>query len=175
MLSERAYMQEAPRRPPWLSATTVLVALNIIAYLFQSHFLNDPADEAFFALSPWGLLHGYVWQLVTYQFMHAGWLHLLLNCWALFVFGRGVEWTVGKARFLVLYFASGIIGGLLQVLAGLVWPHYFGGMSVGASAAVFGVVASFATLFPDQQLVMLLFYVVPVRMRARSLLWIVLA
>jgi membrane associated rhomboid family serine protease len=117
-----------------------------------------------------------VWQLLTYQFLHGGIMHLLLNCWALFVFGRGVEWAVGKTRFLILYFSGGIIGGLLQVLAAVLWPHYFKPyeVSVGASAGIFGVVASFAMLFPEQRLVMLLFYVIPINMRAKSLLWFVL-
>src|SRR5262249_50196725 len=117
---------------------------------------------------------GYFWQLLTYQFMHGGWLHLALNCWGLFVFGRGVERTVGKTRFLVLYFCSGIIGGLFQMGTALLWPHVFGGATVGASAGVYGVVAAFAMLFPDQRLVMLLFYVIPINMRAQSLLWVIL-
>ncbi|HEY2084023.1 MAG TPA: rhomboid family intramembrane serine protease [Verrucomicrobiae bacterium] len=133
-------------------------------------------DPGYLALSLWGLQHGFVWQLLTYQFMHGGVPHLLLNCWALFVFGRGVEWAVGKTRFLILYFSGGIIGGLLQVLAAVLWPHYFRPTeaSVGASAGIFGVVASFAMLFPEQRLVMLLFYVIPINMRAKSFLWVVL-
>lgn len=172
MLQDRDYMQQpAPRR--WtLSATIVLVALNIIAFCFQNTVLRQFSDSNdYFALSSWGLLHGYVWQLLTYQFMHGGLAHLLLNCWALFVFGRGVEWAVGKTRFLILYFCSGIAGGLLQVAASLLWSNYFGGSVVGASAGVFGVVASFAMLFPHQQLVMLLFFIIPIKMRAKSLLW----
>ena len=51
------------------------------------------------------------------------------------------------------------------------WPQYFGGSTVGASAGVMGVIAAFAMLFPDQQLVLLLFYVIPIKLRAKTLLW----
>ena len=164
-----------PRRRWELSATIVLVALNIIAFCFQYTLLPKLTDPGYFELSLWGLLHGYVWQLLSYQFMHGSLLHLLLNCWALFVFGRAVEWAVGKTRFLIVYFSSGIIGGLLQVLPCVAWPeHYADIPTVGASAGIFGVVASFAMLFPKQSLVLLLFFVIPIRMRAHSLLTLVL-
>lgn len=58
--------------------------------------------------------------------------------------------------------------------AAFLWPLYFGGATVGASAGIFGVVAAFAMLFPDQRLVMLLFFVLPINMRAKTLLWVVL-
>lgn len=170
-----------PRRRSWLSATIVLVAVNIIAYLVETRILDDEFVARYLELSLAGLMHGRVWQLLTYQFLHGGWLHLLLNCWALFVFGRDVEWAVGIPRFLTLYFCSGIIGGLFQMAATFLWPQYFGGPEyaayegvVGASAGVFGVIAAFAMLFPNQQLVMLLLYVIPVKIRAKSLLWLIL-
>jgi len=173
MLSERDYHQ-TPARKWRLSATIVLIALNVLAFLIQTNVLSQAINENYLELSPDGLLHGYVWQLLSYQFMHGGWLHLILNCWGLFVFGRGVEWVVGKPRFLLLYFMSGIIGGLFQVLAGVLWPQYFSGSTVGASAGVMGVVATFAMLFPEQRLVLLLLYVIPINLRAKSLIWLIL-
>ena len=178
MLSDRDYMRP-PARQWKLSATIVLVVINIIAFLLQRTLLPKeliltpkPNGLGYLALSLSGMQHGFFWQLLTYQFLHGGWPHLLLNCWALFVFGRGVEWAVGKTRFLILYFSGGIIGGLFQVFAAWLWPHYFDDASVGASAGIFGVVASFAMLFPDQQLIMLLFFVIPIKLRAKSLLWV---
>lgn len=173
MLSERDYMQR-PRRRLTLSATVVLVVLNIVAFCLQYTLLRDLNDAGYLALSLEGLKRGYVWQLLTFQFMHGGLLHLLVNCWALFVFGRPVEWAIGKSRFLILYFSSGVFGGLLQMLAAWFWPMYFGGATLGASAGVFGVVAAFAMLFPNERLLMLLFFVIPVNMRAKSLLWFLL-
>jgi len=173
MLSERDYMQQ-PRKPSLLSATIVLIAINVVAFLVQTKVIPDSINERYLELSLPGLLRGYFWQLLTYQFMHGGWLHLLLNCWALFVFGRGVEWAVGIPRFLILYFSGGIIGGLFQMAAAFIWPLYFGGATVGASAGIIGVVAAFAMLFPNQRLVMLLLYVIPINMRSKTLLWVLL-
>jgi membrane associated rhomboid family serine protease len=150
----------------------VLVVLNVIAYVLQIKVLPRVLDLGYLELSLWGMVHGYLWQLLTYQFMHGGWVHLIINCWGLFVFGRSVEWAVGKSRFLVVYFLSGIFGGLLQMMACFLWPHYFPSDTgtVGASAGLFGIVASFTMLFPEDQLLMLLFFVVPVKMRAKTLL-----
>jgi membrane associated rhomboid family serine protease len=125
-----------------------------------------------------GLRHGYVWQLLTFQFMHAGLLHLIVNCWAIYAFGREVEITLGNKRFLVLYFASGIIGGLFQAFAGGLaevfpgssWALSFSGPTVGASAGALGLVAAFAMLFPERSLTLLVFFIIPVSLRAKFLL-----
>lgn len=176
MLSERDYMQR-PRRGWNLSATVVLIALNVVVFVLQRTLLRNFNVDDYLALSLSGLEHGYVWQLLTFQFLHGSLLHIFLNCWALFVFGRPVEWAIGKSRFLVLYFSSGVFGGLLQMVAMWLWPIYFGAptlATLGASAGVFGVVAAFAMLFPNERLLMLLFFVLPVNMRAKSLLWLVI-
>ena len=153
-----------------LSVTMVLVGLNIVAYVLQITVLPKIIDLRYLELSLPGIWHGFFWQLLTYQFMHGGWLHLTLNCWGLFVFGRAVEWAVGKSRFLMVYFLSGIFGGLLQVMACFLWPHYYYGGTVGASAGLFGIIACFTMLFPEQPLLMLLFFVILVKMRAKTLL-----
>lgn len=148
-----------------LAYVVVLLGQQIAGYCHADNFVFS-----YFALSTAGLAHGYVWQLVTYQFMHAGWLHLILNCLAILMFGSEVERMLGAGRFLFLTFASGIVGGVLQVLSAMAWPEHFGGAVVGASACAFGMVAAFATLLPEQELTMLLFFVIPIRMRAKTLL-----
>jgi membrane associated rhomboid family serine protease len=167
-----------PSRWEWIrSATVILLVLNVIAFVVQKWLSPAWLNDRYVGLSFFGLRQGFVWQPLTYQFMHGSWMHLILNCWVLFVVGREVEWAVGKARFLLVYFSSGIVGGLLQVLATLFWPQYFGKPdvpTVGASASVFGIVAAFAMLFPDDLLVVLLLFVIPIKMRAKSMLWLVL-
>jgi membrane associated rhomboid family serine protease len=154
------------------SATVVLLMVNVVAFIAQmvlEQFSRFPTD-AWFALSVNGLRHGFVWQLLTYQFMHGGWLHLLLNCWMIYVFGREVEETLGRSRFLTLYFSSGVIGGLFQALAGVLLGGAFALPVVGASAGASGLLAAFATLYPERPLMLLLFFVIPLRMRAKFLL-----
>jgi rhomboid protease GluP len=165
-------------RPQW-SATIAILVVNVIVYgidhyLIPAFFPKFPFD-AYFELSIPGLKAGFFWQLLTYQLMHANFLHILLNCWAIYVFGRAVESYLGKGRMLGLYFASGIGGGILQMLGGLVWPEHFGTAAVGASAGAFGLITAFAVLFPQQLLVLLLFFVIPIRMKAKTMLWLSIA
>lgn len=167
MLEDRDYMRQSYGRLRW-STTLVLVIVLVVVWLLQITVFSHSDFLAYLVLSSYGIKHGYVWQLLTFQFLHAGWMHLLGNCWVLFVFGRVIESSLGKWRFLTLYFLSGIIGGLFQVFVSLVWPNYFSGWVVGASAGVFGLVAAFALMFPDETL--LLFFVLPVR--AKWLLYI---
>ena len=163
----------------------VLVAELIAAHFFPQNNLffghvvkiNDHGLTSkqlipgYLALSQEGVESGYAWQLVTYQFMHAGWLHLVLNCWAIYVFGRELESLLGARKYLALIFSSGIVGGVFQVLTAMLWPSLFGGGEiVGASACAFGLVAAFAMIFPERELTMLIFFVIPVRMRAKTLL-----
>jgi membrane associated rhomboid family serine protease len=171
MLEDRSYM----RRPPLAlrqSAVTWVVVANVAAFLLQCFLYGYPlrlrTDDPF-ALSIDGLRHGYVWQLLTFQFMHGGLLHLLFNCLAIFMFGRSLEEVLGRKGFLSLYFAGGIIGGLSQALAGALFGGVFGLPVVGASAGAFALVAAFAMFYPDRPITVLL-VVIPITMRARTLL-----
>lgn len=169
MLEDRYYMRRTPfdyRR----SATVTFLAINVIVFILQTgveRFWGFRTSD-YLALSLEGLKRGFVWQLFTYQFLHGGLLHLLFNCWAIYVFGRPVEEAIGRKPFVTLYLASGVVGGLVQVLAGLALPGYFGGSVVGASAATFGLVAAFAMLFPEG--IIMLFFVLPLRAKYLLLL-----
>lgn len=162
--------------PRW-SLTLLLVIANVVAFVLQSLVVDrSPKLFGYLALSVVGLSHGYAWELLTFQFMHGGWLHLLLNCWAIYVFGREVESALGRRSFLTLYLTSGVVGGLLQIAFDKVLAVILGSPAllqmpvVGASAGAFGLIAAFAVLYPEQPLMMLLFFVIPVNMRAKFLL-----
>lgn len=173
MLENRDYMRSQPSFQPQRPLTIILLVANAVLFVIQSFFQayvpQVPVYE-YFALSLEGLKSGFVWQLLTFQFMHAGILHLLLNCWAIYVFGREIESTLGRRSFLVLYLTSGIAGGLLQTIGQLLLSSHFGGAVVGASAGVFGLVAAFAMLYPERSLTMLLFFILPVTIQAKYLL-----
>ena len=173
MLEDRDYMRQPVYRELRVSFTVALLIVNAIVFLVECVACGYPpvfSTGNYFALSVEGLKHGFVWQLLTYQFMHAGLLHIFLNCWVIYVFGREIEETLGHQRFLALFFASGVIGGLFQSGIGWILPDYFGGATVGASAGAFGLVAAYAILFPERELTMLLFFVVPIRLSAKMLL-----
>jgi membrane associated rhomboid family serine protease len=178
MLADRQYMREPSYRPA-MSLTLKLVLINVIVFIVEcvaypggGKLLPTFAPDDLFALNISGLKHGYVWQFFTYQFMHGGFFHLLFNNLTLFAFGRVMEDTLGKSRYLVLYLASGVFGGLLQAFSAWVWPQYFGGSVVGASASILGIVAAFAMLYPEHQLRVYIFFVIPVTVRAKYILFI---
>lgn len=158
-----------------MSLTTLLLVVNAAIFLLQE-FLKLFSGTQFFgdylALSLDGLKHFYFWQPITFQFLHANWFHLLANLVTIFFFGRPVEDALGKARFAILYLGGGLVGGLLQVLGSLVSATHLGGAVVGASAGAFGLVAAFATLFPERPLTLLVFFVLPITMRAKVLLFL---
>lgn len=170
------------RRPtyPFWSVTTALLVANVAIFFIQILVANLSGFNTYryFALSLAGLKHGYVWQLLTFQFLHAGFLHLVFNCLGLYVFGRELEEALGRMSYLTLYLTSGVAGGLLQVAAAMVVPHIsdapwtaqFLGATLGASAGVLGLIAGFAMLAPNREFTLYLFFVLPVTIRAWWLL-----
>jgi membrane associated rhomboid family serine protease len=122
--------------------------------------LADFVDSVF-GLSTRGLAKGMIWQLITYQFVHAGFLHLLVNMLGIWFAGNILERILGIRRFVIFYLVCGIFGGLLQIALS---PGP--ATVVGASGAVCGLVAAFSTMFPQMPVTALIFFVIPVRMRA---------
>ncbi len=174
MLGDRSYMRDYDGARMW-SVSIWIVLVNVVLYALQLLVPlvtgNRVMLESFLALKPSDLAHGYVWQLLTFQFLHGGPFHLLINCAMLYMFGRPVEEVLGRKRFLVLYLGAGAFGGLCQAAAGWTFPSHFGtGSVVGASAGVFALIAAFAALNWEQPLTMLLAFVIPVTMRAKYLL-----
>ena len=177
MLEDRDYMRAPAYHEPRVSFTVALLIINTIVFLIQlaaSNSLNGAEIEArYFALSLAGLEHGFVWQLLTFQFMHAGWMHIIFNSLAIYFFGRPVEIALGRRHFLTLYLLSGIIGGLVQMLFAF-WLPSFGGAVVGASAGASGLVAAFAILHWEERF-SLLIYFIPVNMTGKTLLAVSIA
>jgi len=167
MLDDRHYMR--PEYRPRFSLgrimplSVLLIVVLIIAYALEqidiAYFHGAHLD--YLILSPAGLRHGHVWQLLTFQFLHNGLWHLFCNLLGVWFFGRFVEARLGRVHFLGLYFLSGIVGGLLQSLLGFIFPLLFGGPVVGASAGVFGLIAAFTTMEPESEILM--FFLFPLR------------
>lgn len=160
------------REPDFRSQRSVVVPLiiaNVVVFAVQllvEQFSKFPLNH-YFALSLPMLQKGWIWQLFTFQFMHSGPMHIAGNLFAIWMFGRAVEEIYGRAGFLKLYLASGVLGGLVQMLGAYLWEARFGGAVVGASAGGAGLIAAFATLYPNR---MLAFILIPVEFRARTLI-----
>lgn len=108
------------------------------------------------------------YQIVSHMFMHADLGHLFFNMLSLFFLGPWVERRLGAKKFLIFYFASGFGAAGLHLLVRyymITQMGYTGEMNIpvlGASGAVYGVLAGFATLFPHARL-MLLFPPIPIK------------
>jgi membrane associated rhomboid family serine protease len=161
MLEDRSYMRRDRWRPQW-SFTIILLLVNVAVFVAQGIVdANSTFDyKKYFALSREGLSHAYLWQPLTFQFLHGGVWHLVLNLLGIYFFGRVVEDRLGRAAFLKLYLLSGVVGGLFQALLGLVFER-FGGQVVGASAGVFGLIAASSLMEPDG--IILVSFILPIR------------
>ncbi len=165
----------AMRRLPASTVTFGLIGLNCLIFLMTWGFGEQFADHAAlgYGAIP-SVVTGRDWideqlwsappyaTLVTSQFLHADWLHLLGNMLFLFTFGDNVEDAMGHIRFLIFYILSGIAGALTYVLfdSGSQSPL------IGASGAISGVVAAYLMLYPKVHIFGLALNVIPVRIKA---------
>jgi membrane associated rhomboid family serine protease len=103
------------------------------------------------------LQHFWLWQPVTYLFLHGGVFHWLFNMFILWMFGAELERRWGTAEFLKFFFITGL-GAALCVL--VLSPHSVM-PTIGASGSVFGLIVAFAMLYPDA--VMYLYFLIPIK------------
>lgn len=111
--------------------TYILIALNVIIY-FATTMLGLVDD---FAVNRFSVVNGEYYRLITGMFLHANIIHLLFNMYALYVVGMQLESFLGKGKFLAVYLLSGLAGSCLSIFMST-------GYSVGASAAIFGLLGS---------------------------------
>lgn len=132
-----AFLSQFRRVPP---VTLVLIALNVIAYLAFNVGLYPNAVEVYnsWVISADALLHGEYYTLITSMFLHAGLMHILCNMLSLYYLGVMCEKIYGPVRYLIIYFLSGIVGGIVFCVI-----NYLAGdpsaSAVGASGAIFGL------------------------------------
>lgn len=115
--------------------------------------------DHWFALNPIGN-NFQIWQLITYQFMHGSFTHILFNMFALWMFGIEIENMWGSKKFLYYYLLCGVVAGLFQIfltplLTGLTAP------TIGASGAIYGVLIAFGVIFPNRYI--FLYFFIPVK------------
>jgi rhomboid family protein len=147
------------RRVPVMNL--ILIGLNILVFFFELQLSNRALDRFVFA---WGVipsnvlaaithplaagsLHAFE-TLITSQFIHAGWAHIIGNMLFLFIFGDNIEDVMGSLTYLFFYLISGIAAALAQTF---VLAPFLGGVnvpSIGASGAIAGVLGAYIVLYP---------------------------
>lgn len=158
---------------PRISFTVGILIVNALVFLAQwilqvAHVQSaGDIEDTYFALSFPGMAHGYIWQLLTFQFMHANLWHIVGNSLAIFFFGRTVETALGGRTFITLYFTSGVIGGLVQMLYAVI-AHDTTSV-VGASAGAAGLIGAFCLLAWDERFTILIYFFIPVSLRGKTM------
>lgn len=141
-----------------------ILAATVSAFIVQALLdrITGGAVTGLLGLSVGGLKRGFLWQFATYLLVHGSVGHVFLNMLALFFMGPETERVIGTRHFVALYLVSGMLGGLgWLLLSDTPWA-----VCVGASGAIFGVIAAYAALFPSRPITLLVFYVIPVTMKA---------
>ena len=121
------------------------------------------------ALSLESVNEGRLWQFFSFIFLHAGPLHLIGNLLLLYFAGREVEPILGTRHLLGLYFGGNFLGGVAHVVASAYGWVPVDVPLVGISAGVIAVIAAYATILPDLDVRLSLFFVLPVKTRAKYL------
>ena len=126
-------------------AVKLLLIANTVSYLLGK--VIGPAYIHVFGLVPESVLSRFfIWQVVTYLFLHGCFFHLFFNMFALWMFGSELEWNWGSRFFLKFYFLTGIGAGIITVL----FSKMPGIPTIGASGAVFAVLMAFALTYPNR-------------------------
>ena len=150
--------------PPFTKAVTWLLAINTAIFLLLELFGDDAArcrmfiSSRHFSLQPFAVVHGWLWQLVTYSFLHAGFWHWFGNMLALWMFGSTIEGSWGTRRFVEL-FSFGVLGAAFTTIV-LSYTHAIGNPltpTVGASGGVYAVLMAFGMVFGENQIMMIPF------------------
>ncbi len=166
--------------------TVTIIALNVAMYLTTGAF--NPDQALAFIASGFGMVPGELLgmippaigydpipeplTLLTYQFLHASWWHLISNMLFLWVFADNIEDAYGRPAFAMLYVLCGIAAGLAHVL---LQPSSNAPL-IGASGAVSGILGAYIVLFPRARVWILLFMRLPLRIGAKWVLggWFIL-
>jgi membrane associated rhomboid family serine protease len=142
-----------------ISANVAVFVAQLIVEGFEPGFVR-----AYLGISDAGVRDAYAWQFITAMFLHDGPWHLLGNMLVLYLLGRDLESILGSRHFLYLYLA-GAIGGELGHLF-LMPPD---SVLLAASGGVAAVLIAYATILPELELTALMFFMIPVRLKAKHL------
>lgn len=185
---DRDYTQDRQFRIPFKKRSMVktLLLVNIIVFIVNGVLASGARSSGLAAFDPhgggWGVfsvekgIFGLqIWRVVTYQFLHSGFFHLLGNMLGLFFLGPMVEERFGSRRFLAFYLIAGCGGAvlytLLELLIPALLPGHFSTELVGASGCFFGIVAALMVFNPSQTLRLLF---LPFEFTVRQLGWFIL-
>jgi membrane associated rhomboid family serine protease len=135
--------------------TIGLIAVNVLIFVYQL-LLPDAALQQFVAT--YAVVPAWFWwpSLVTSQFLHSGWMHILWNMVYLWIFGDNVEDHLGHAGYLAFYLGAGAAAGVLQLL----FNPFSAVPMLGASGAIAAVMGAYFVLYPQSRVLTAIFVVI---------------
>lgn len=144
-------------------AIRTIIAINVIVFIIQTlggPQLNTWIVKQFGFIPAFPTMYTQPWRIITYGFLHGGFMHILFNMLWLWWMGRSVEERVGPRTFLVIYTAALIFGALFHFASGFIFDY---SLVIGASAAVNGIMVAFAVIYPRTPI--MLFLLPPIEAR----------
>jgi membrane associated rhomboid family serine protease len=174
MLQDRPYMRDSYERPR-TSVLTWLISAIVAVFVVQNVLANlaPSVGELFggvLGLSAPALRSGFVWTLVTYGFLHATGIQVLVYLLAIYFIGREVLPILGARRFLAFYASSLALGGLAW--AAVHWRHPE--VLLGASSAVWALGILFACFYPNREVSVLLFFILPATFKPKYIAYVMI-
>jgi membrane associated rhomboid family serine protease len=152
-------LSDASRRPRKFAVVTLLIIL-VNVYVFLRELLEGDAFVARWAVIPAEIMSGHGWiTLLTAMFMHAGWLHIAGNMVFLWAFGPEIEDAMGRFHYLAFY----LLGGIVAMLAQVVFSASSTVPCLGASGAIAAVMGAFIVMYPRDRIRSLLIILIFVR------------
>ncbi len=136
------------------NATWIIILINIIVFLLVR--LNPKLVLDFATIPILTITFTQPYRILTSMFIHYDILHLFFNMFALFIFGPDIEKVLGKPRYLALYFISGFMAAVIHAYyIFLFFPvrNLLMTPAIGASGAIYGVMAAYGVLFPTRRLI----------------------
>ena len=152
-----------------ISIIAWLLIINIAAAIIQHLIFNNSINDVV-NLSKDTLFSGQIWRLLTYQFCHGDWGHLLMNMVGLFFVGRMLQQVINQKLILPLYLFAGLAGGICHIIWGYITSSH--PPVIGASASVLGIVMALTTLIPEQRVTLLF---LPVQFKLKYFGWFIIA
>jgi membrane associated rhomboid family serine protease len=167
--------------PPFAGWVKRIIIACTVIYLFQAVMKVFAPDvvtlmQEWFGLIPVSVLHGKVWQLVTYSFLHVSFGHVFFNMLTLWFIGAYLEGDWGARRFIECYVFC--VAGAALVTIVVAYTHFLGAsprtLTMGASGGIFGLLMAFGILYADQEMYL---FPLPFRIKAKYLvgIWVIVA
>ncbi|MBE0537273.1 MAG: rhomboid family intramembrane serine protease [Phycisphaerae bacterium] len=147
-----------PRRTPY--ANYIIIIANVICYLltFAPHVIVVEGVRVAEPLRPWAQMfmltpvRPYLWQFVTYAFLHGSLMHIFGNMYFLYIFGNNVNDKLGNVGYICLYLAGAVFAGIGHTML-----HT--NPVLGASGAVAAVTGAYLVLFPQTVITIIYWFI----------------